>query len=239
MRFTLIAIIIIFSLSIDLYAQKRDMAYSGFFKDFYYRGPFSITAGSGLSAYNGDLCGRPQCNTFKLAYNIGANYKLWPHLAVGAEINYFKLKARSVAPRDALEFSSTNADLRIFLRYYLIDDIITSYSRTIRRKVKPYAQLGLAGIYYNPKSHFVSDITKTAVMTEGRTYPAFTQGFTAGLGFCFTFSSRLSLLAEGMYVFTLSDYLDDAGALRGKANGLPDGYGIASLKLQVSPFVKK
>src|SRR6185437_7691196 len=122
------AFIVLILTSVNGFAQTGRQ-YSGLFDTYYYRGPFSITGGVGATAYNGDL---GLFNKPSYAIAVGANYKLWPRIALGAEFLYYQLqgsKTTSVSDTNLTtsstsSFTSTNIELDLYGRFYLIDDIV-------------------------------------------------------------------------------------------------------------------
>jgi hypothetical protein len=239
MKLSLIFIFFVIA-TLSAYPQKQKMQFSRFFNSFYYRGPWSLTFGGGLAAYRGTLCGRPECNTFKPVLSVGANYRIWPHIAFGTELNFFQLQAHGWGGLYVNSFTSANLDIRPYIRYYLVDDVITRTSHKVNQKtVKPYLQIGIGAVYYSSQSYVFNTSDNSRVLSEGQKKSgiAIALPFTGGL--CFTFSSRLRLLSELSYIFTVSDYLDNAHVKRNTLLGLKDSYAMANIKLQISFLSKK
>src|SRR5688572_12857004 len=134
------------------YAQSNKIKYSKLFES-YYISYFTYSFGLGTVAYRGDLCGRPECNTFKPVVSIGLNYKALPHIVVGTELNYFQLQAQSQHPsnKNLIAFSSTNFDVKLYGRYYYYEDNYrTANDKIALKRFNPYGQIGISMVYYKP-----------------------------------------------------------------------------------------
>ncbi len=200
---------------------SKEREYSGFFDSYYYRGPLSFTGGLGTSLPTGDLIkglyGNPG-----LALSVGANYKLWPRTALGAEFQYLTLSGKSV---DSLGLSYTGSDwgLNVYGRLYFIDDIIRkAQDRRTDKKFKAYLTSGIGFIRYK------------AVVSPAGGASGLAPVFPLGLGLEFKLSPRIQLLPEFTHTFTLTDRLDGAALEKG-----PDGYSQLVIKIQFSPFAPK
>lgn len=218
------------------YSQNSRIKYSKLFES-YYISYWTYSFGIGTAAYRGDLCGRPECNTYKPMVSIGLNYKAMPHIAVGTELNYFQLQAKGRQPsgQNIPTFSSTNFDIKLYGRYYYFEDNYrTANDKIALKRFNPYVQVGLGMVYYNPVPTVINPVDYKPPVERG-TYPAYTLTVPLSLGFSYSFSRRVSILAEGIYNFTATDYLDDRGGSKGNDNGRNDSYGIAVIKLQWNP----
>jgi len=220
------------------YTQNNKIKYSKLFES-YYISYFTYSFGLGTVAYRGDLCGRPECNTFKPVVNIGLNYKLLPHIAVGTEVNYFQLQAASHYSYDVnkVQFKSTNIDVKLYARYYIFEDNYrTANDKIALKRFNPYAQIGLAWLYFDTKSE-VTNIGEypPPPPPETMSYPASSLAIPVSVGFTYAFSRRVSITAEGLYGFSFTDNLDDFGQVRGNSNGRNDSYVMALVKLQFIP----
>lgn len=221
-------------------AQKQELEYSGFFDTYYFRGPWTFTLGGGVAAYNGDLCKIYNCNSFQPAYAFGLHYKLWPRVAFGGELTYFNLEGRDQNLTRNIAFTSNNFEIDAFGRFYLIDDIVrvAADRRKKPRRVKPYIQLGLGALYYNPTSFYTPQPTDSVYLqSEDKKYPGVTMVIPAAFGIGFWFSHRVSITTDINFRYTLSDYLDDV-SVRGTGNG-KDSYAMVMVKLQYAPWAPK
>lgn len=225
-------------IAFNTHAQKKNkLEYSGFFDSYYHRGPISYTLSGGLSTYSGDLCGALPCQTLNYNFGIGLNYKVWPRTVFGVEFSYFTLGATDDVANRNISFTSTNFELVVYGRFYFIDDIVRVAADRSRKykKVKPYFTLGVGGLLYTPVSTYYAPPSDSVFRSEGVSYPGVTAVFPAGFGLQYVISPRVSVIGELTYRLTLSDYIDDVGAVRGNNKGLPDSYGFFNIKLQVTP----
>ncbi|TAH27078.1 MAG: hypothetical protein EAZ07_02260 [Cytophagales bacterium] len=221
-----------------LFAQKKSpLEYSGFFDSYYHRGPINYTLSIGAVGYSGDLCGGLGCQKFNYNIGIGLNYKVWPRTIIGAEFNYFTLGASDEIKNRNISFTSTNYELVVYGRYYFIEDIVRVAADRVRKtkKIKPYFTLGFGGLLYTPVSTYDAAPSDSVFRNENVGYPGITATFPAGFGIQYVITPRVSIIGELTYRLSLSDYLDDVGAVRGNTSGLKDSYGFFNIKLQVTP----
>ncbi len=200
-------------------SKKRD--YSGFFDSYYYRGPLAITGGVGTSLGTGDLS-KGFYGTPGFAFNLGANYKIWPRTVLGIEFQRFSLGGKSVDSL-GLSYKGSNWGINLYGRLYFIEDIIRkAQDRRTNKKVKAYITSGLGFIKY-----------KAVVSPLGGT-SGLTPVFPLGLGIEYKISQRLQIIPEFSHTFTFNDKLDGVSFNKGK-----DGYTQILIKVQYSPFAPK
>jgi hypothetical protein len=198
--------------------------YSGFFDSYYYRGPLSFTLGGGATFYQGDMGKGFYSTRPGVAISLGANYKVWPRVLFGAEFQYLTLAGHSGDTLD-ISMGSVNWGLNVYGRFYFVDDIIRKASdRRTNKKVKPYLTAGVGFIRYN------STLTPVPLAARG-----FAPVFPVGLGIEFKLSPRVQIIPEFTHTFALTDRLD---VVPQNNTGI-EGYGMASLKVQYSPFAPK
>ncbi|HEX8548212.1 MAG TPA: hypothetical protein VF691_14720, partial [Cytophagaceae bacterium] len=204
-----------FLLSFNLLAQNRkkpELQYSGFFDSYYFRGPWAFTLGGGISAYNGDLAKIYNFTQITPAFMVGANYKLWPRTTFGGEFTYFNLQAQDTDTTRNISFTSVNYELDAFARFNLIEDVVRVAADRNRKpkKVKPYVQLGIGAVLFNPVSNYTAPATDTAFMvSEGMAYPRVAFLIPIGFGLSFWMSHRVQILTDLNYKYVFSDLLDD------------------------------
>lgn len=218
------------------YAQQGKIKYSKLFES-YYISYWTYSFGLGTVAYRGDLCGRPECNTFKPVVSLGLNYKAMPHIAVGTEFNYFQLQAIAghSSNENLKEFRSTNYDIKLYARYYYFEDNYrTANDKIALKRFNPYGQLGVSMVYYSPVASVINPVDYHPPV-QTMSYPAYSFGLPVSLGFSYSFSRRVSLLAEGVYNATFTDYLDGQASNVENTNGRNDSYIMALVKLQWNP----
>jgi hypothetical protein len=246
MRLKLILILSAFLISglcNDMLGQgKRQREYSGFFDSYYYRGPITYTLGFNATAYRGDLAESIGLGSLGYGASIGANYKVWPMIALGAEFTYFTLKSKDSDVQRNISFSSTNMELLVYGRIYFFDEVVRISPDRKKEKdlvfFKPYFTAGAAFLMYTPVSVNNGILSDSALGgAETKRYPGYGPAFPVGLGFSIHPSHRLSFAIEATYRFTFTDYLDDVSK-RGNSSK-KDGYAFLGLKVQYAPTAPK
>src|SRR5690606_6199866 len=111
---------------------------------------------------------------------------------------------------------SNNLEISFYSRIYLIDDVIKTATDRNKgyKKIKIYLLLGTSLVYYNTQSDYINRVSEK-VYEENKEYPDVAIAFPVGGGMTLRISPRVSIVGESKYVFTMTDYLDDAGAVRG------------------------
>ncbi len=212
---------------------KRQREYSGFFDTYYYRGPITFTLGAGLTTYRGDLTEAFGLKGLSYGMSLGANYKIWPHIVLGAEFSYLNFQSTDYNQSRNASFVATGFEFQAYGRLYFIDEIIRVAPD--RRKeshytfCKPYMQVGVGAILFNSKIDFNN--TGRSFTSSGN----ITLAIPTGLGLQFTITQRSSLCAEYIYRFTTTDLIDNL-TYNGSKN---DGYGLLQLKFQYAPTAPK
>ena len=224
---------------------KKNLDYSGFFDSYYYHQKYSFVAGANLPFYFGDLCSGFGCNSISPGFTIGAGIKLWPRVYFGGDFNYFTLSTGDKEPDRGFSFSSANYELLAYGRYYLIEDIVRKH-RDLKKKpkfFKPYLMAGIGLNYANvtPGGYIIDSTgtgdTLSVADYEGQNYPKLIFNVPLGVGFQFDVSRRVNILLEGVYRFTLSDYVDGVSLAAGADKN--DSYLTFNLKVQYNPWAKR
>lgn len=228
--FSLLLLLVLTSTLVNAQSgNKRTIEYSGFFDSYYWRGPWSFTAGVSVPLYSGDLCDGLDCNEINTGFLFGIGYKVWPRVFFGGEVHSFTLGAKSTKQGPYLSMNSNLIGMKIFGRFYLREDIIHRHSQINKKpKVfKPYFLLGVSTFYAN------AEVLKTdnSAFTNGG---ALILAVPVGIGFSFDFSRRFSAILEVHGDYTLSDKLDGINA-----GGSNDAFIMAEVKLQYSPWAKR
>jgi hypothetical protein len=173
--------------------------------------------------------------------NIGLNYKVVPHIVIGTELNYFQLKAKSSSPtgQNITEFSSQNFDLKLYGRFFYFEEKYrTPTDRAELKRFNPFAQIGVGVVYYNPVSTIINpaDTPGTpALVPEKKTYPAYSLMLPVSLGFSYSISRKVKFIAEGVFTYAFTDYLDTrSGGPTGTSIGTDDTYLMALAKMQLT-----
>jgi hypothetical protein len=181
--------------------------------------------------YRGDICGRPDCNSFDPDFNVGINYKIWPHVVIGTEVTYFHLAAHSHGAEVLKSFTSSDLDFKLYGRYTLFETKIRraqDRNRTPRR-ISPFVLIGISALYYHTTSQTSQ---KSSSLHQNASSTGVTMGWPLGAGLSFYISKRVSLLSECLYVNTFSDHLDNV--IGENRVGWHDSYLMVLLKLQVN-----
>ena len=225
--------------SMLLAQKKKQIEYSGFFDSYYYRGPFSVSAGMNMAGYIGDLGFMPGAN-LSPGFNLGFNYKTWPKTYFGSEFNYYSLGGGITSDSTRkISFSTKVYELIGYGRFHLIDRKILFKSDIDKspQRIRPYITIGFGAIYYDPKASIAGD---TLFLKKYEGVQSSTVTFVApiSLGFSFYINKRFSVLTEFGYRYALTDALESLNKVN--TSGF-DSYSTASLKLQYNflPFKKK
>jgi hypothetical protein len=235
------SVLLISGLCQDLLAQgKRQREYSGFFDSYYYRGPITYTLGFNAAAYKGDL-GSLGLSNLGFGASIGANYKVWPMVVLGAEFTYFTLNGKDKDSSRAISFTSTNMELLAYGRFYFLDQVVRiSPDRKKERDinlVQPYVTTGVAFLMSTPSSTYTGSDSTLWPGVEQKSYPVYGPAFPVGLGVSLHPSYRLSFAIEATYRFTMTDYLDGVSKRGNPSN--KDAYAFLGFKIQYSPSAPK
>lgn len=233
MKKIIIALSLFFLTAFVSFSQfKRQREYSGFFDTYYYRGPITFTLGAGITNYRGELTQGLGLTGLGYGMSLGANYKIWPHIVLGADLSYLSFKSSDFNQSRNASFVSTGFEFQAYARLYLIDEIIRVAPD--RRKeshytfCKPYIQGGIGAMLFSSQVDFKN---------TGRSFStsSFTVAVPAGFGLQFTITQRSSLCAEYVYRFTTTDLIDNLTYSASKN----DGYGLLQLKFQYAPTAPK
>lgn len=220
---------------------KKGIDYSGFFDTYYHPDLWSFNAGVGLPLYYGDLCDSFIGCKGGMSYVVGAGFKPWPKVMFGADFYYTTLSATDAYESRNISFNSKNMELAMYGRYYIKDDIIRRHTDMFKKTsvFKPYALLGISGLYYSPTAVYTDTITGlTTTVNEGVTYPRIGLGIPVGIGASFDITRRVSILAEAVYRYTFTDLLDGVSTLNGNP-GAKDSYMTIDLKVQWTPWAPR
>lgn len=211
---------------------KKNLEYSGFFDSYYFRGPWSVTAGAGIGLYNGDLGSFVDGGKISPTFNLGVAYKPWPRVRFGFQFGMINLEAAETNDR-ALASTGSLKEFMFYGKYYLIEDIITRHTQFRKDKmklIKPFVSLGIAPVLYN------STLTDTTGLESSSS--GFALAIPVGGGLQFDFTHRVSLSLDIAYRYVFNDQLDAFGVDQGGGSA-KDSYATVGLTLQYSPFAKR
>ncbi|WP_460676540.1 hypothetical protein [Hymenobacter coalescens] len=196
----------------------------------FYRGPLRAAAGGGVAIYRGDLGGLRPGPTF----NAGLIYTWRPHWSVGADVTWFQLAGTDKLTERGLAFRGRNLSLAGFLRFEPLNDPAWYASTRYQyARVKPFVQAGVGYAIYNPKAYNGDKVPNEPagfLAPERPDYPGTAIIAPVGGGLTFNLVKRLWLTAQGTYVFTSTDHLDDVSRRANPERN--DGYGLAELKVE-------
>ena len=213
---------------------KRQREYSGFFDTYYYRGPITFTFGAGMTTYRGDLTDGLGLKGLSYGLSLGANYKIWPHIVLGAEFSYLNLQSTDFNQSRNASFVASGYELQAYGRLYLIDEIVRIAKDRKKESqytfCKPYIHLGVGLMLF----HSTTTASNPLVINPNIANPI-TLALPAGMGLQFTITQRSSLCLEYVYRFTTTDNIDNITNV-GSAN---DGYGLLQAKFQFTPTAPK
>lgn len=213
---------------------KRQREYSGFFDTYYYRGPITFTLGAGMSTYRGDLTDGLGLKGLSYGLSLGANYKIWPHIVLGAEFSYLNLQSTDFNQTRNATLASTGYELQAYGRLYLIDEIVRIAKDRKKESqytfCKPYIHLGVGAMMFHSTTTYAGF---SSLSVDGGS--TITLALPTGLGLQFTITQRSSLCMEYVYRFTTTDLIDNITYIGSKN----DGYGLAQVKFQFAPTAPK
>jgi hypothetical protein len=225
--------LIVFSAIFSNAQAKKNIEYSGFFDSYYFRGPWSVTAGAGLNFYNGDLATFFKGNKMSPTFNFGVAYKPWPRVRFGAQIGIMNFDVEDIVDTRSYTMKSSATELMFYGKYYLVEDIIRRHGQFRNddlKPVKPFFSLGFAPVIYS------STITDT--LNIETTNSGIALAVPVGAGILFDFTHRVSLSLDIAYRYVLSDQLDGYGEAQGGGSA-NDSYATVGLTVQYSPFAKR
>jgi hypothetical protein len=186
----------------------------------------------GTMNYKGDL--NPKSNLFstdpkKTRWNIGAHivWRYAPRVSFRGSFSAGRIEGSDEVSADP--YGDVYSEGARYTRnlsftndiYELKGDVIVDFyenRKSMRRRMNwtPYASLGLAMFYNNPKAVYEGETyslrelgTEGQLLDGGGTYSAFQIAIPFGLGIRYKLTSTLDIAFEFGTRFTLTDYLDD------------------------------
>ncbi len=190
--------------------------------------PWEAGGAIGLGDYKGDL--QETKTAFKyFSYNPALSVFLRRHLNnnfVGrADLSYIRLSAndndfpvpewrlkRGISFKSSLIELTANLEIYPFGLYKKMEGDVPGLSPQ-RRKIAPYASLGLGGVYFNPKVNWNDAngneaLNPDKVQTDKDNTKKIAVSIPMGAGIRFPVGDRLSLGLGGALRYTPTDYLD-------------------------------
>ncbi len=203
--------VLVLLISFHLEAQNF---FSWQYSDRYY----SLSAGTGMSTYFGELNDENTLRQKLSNLSLGLEARLLSRVGARAEVIYYTLQEddqnapdSSFARQRNLNFRSRNVEANLqailYLRKYQGD-----YFR--RWSVDPYMGIGIAGTTYNPTT--VLDSVRYNLRefeTEGQSYGKIALAIPLTFGLKMRFNEFVNMVAEVSYRYTFTDYLDDVSTV--------------------------
>jgi len=207
-------LLILWICSFTVQAQNRPYNYDeSRFNPYLNR--YSISVGIGTCLYDGEFAGLSNFHNQNYYFNpgigVGLSYRFFERISLRAEINFFRLSAKSgfTSPIHIREFTSLNFD-------YYINGVIDLFRQSRIdgqiRKWNPYVFGGIGQVVFFP-NHNLEGGPEGASIGIDTTYLNYDYSKTsviypigAGISYYFNKYNRISL--EGNYRFTRTDFLD-------------------------------
>jgi len=179
---------------------------------------YSLSAGTGMTTYFGELNEEPVLRQKLSNLNLGLEARLLNRLGARAEVIYYTLQEddqnapdSSFARQRNLDFRSRNVEANLQAIFYLRKYRGDYFKRW---SVDPYMGIGIAATTYNPTS--VLDSVRYNLRdleTEGQSYGLIALGLPLTFGLKLRFNEFVNMVAEVSYRYTFTDYLDDVSTV--------------------------
>ena len=223
MKLPLLALFFIFTLS---------TAYSQSFYRYEKDPRLSIILGTGLNNYYGELNDGHKFKLRSFNFSAGVQYPLTSRINLRGELMFYKISAADKdAPAESgrqsrnLSFRSNSMDLTFTGVINLLPEYLTWKDQ---RKLNPYFLAGFGFTYLNPEAEYEGNwYSLRALQTEGISYKNVAPIFPVGLGIKYSLNRNIEFMAECVYRFTTTDYLDDVSTKYISAEELIDPIAIA------------
>ncbi|MDW3192867.1 MAG: DUF6089 family protein [Cytophagales bacterium] len=185
---------------------------------------FSLIAGSGMTAYFGELNDNNRIRQEFSNFSIGLEARLLSRVAARAEVIYYSLEGDDLYAEDSsfnrqrnLSFFSRNVEANLqgifFLRKYRGD-----YHK--RWAFDPYMGLGVGVTTYSPTAELDSVTYKLRELeTEGVEYGQFALVLPLTFGVKMRFNEFVNFNMELGYRYAFTDYLDDVSTVFIESDG--------------------
>ncbi|MEM9328941.1 MAG: DUF6089 family protein [Bacteroidota bacterium] len=175
---------------------------------------YSVTAGTGMTQYFGELKDDYRIRRRLSHASLGVEARLLSQVGARAEFIYYNLKGddrdaadSSFARQRNLRFESQNFELNLQGILYL-----KKYRGNFHKRVAfdPYMGLGIAVTSFNPKTDLDTvDYVLRDFETEGVSYGRFALAIPLSFGVKLRLNEFINFNVELGYRYTFTDYLDD------------------------------
>ncbi|MEM9340446.1 MAG: DUF6089 family protein [Bacteroidota bacterium] len=187
---------------------------------------FSVTLGTGVSSYFGELNSGNSINDRLSQINAGIEARLLSRVGAKLEATYYTLKGNDLAAPDSsfqrqrnLSFNSRNFQVQLNIVYYLRKYTGAYYSRW---NIDPYVYSGIGYTFFNPTADLGGEtFSLREAKTEGVSYGKWAWSLPLGAGIKFRVNDFLNINFDLSYHFAFTDYLDDVSNTY--ATELPNG----------------
>lgn len=174
----------------------------------------SLILGMGLNNYYGELNDGHKFNLSNFNFSAGVQYPLTSRINLRGEMMFYKISgADKNAPIEGgrrqrnLSFRSNTMDLSFTGVFNLLPDYMTWKKQ---RSFNTYFLAGFGFTYLNPEAEYEGNwYSLRPLKTEGVDYKAIALVLPVGLGIKYNLNRNIELMAECVYRFTTTDYLDD------------------------------
>lgn len=182
----------------------------------------SITLGTGIGSYFGDLCPTGDCFTaIKPQLNVGVRTRFNPWFSLRGEAQYYSIGATDRQYGDVsrkkrnLGFKANNFEVSLTAQLDFMQNSLFFERFSRRRKFNVFGFAGLGVTTNNPTDTLNGTrYNLREKQTEGKQYSSLQPVIPIGMGMRFKLSVNLDLLVEGGYRITFTDYLDDVSSSR-------------------------
>ena len=177
----------------------------------------TVSGGSGIASYKGELVNPKQLG--KVRYNIaaGAEYLISSRFMVKADLTWFNIAGSDASANDDrvernLSFTSNNQEFSISGAVYLLKDPKEFYRRS---SFNIYAFAGAGVFHMNPKAEYQGKkYALQPLQTEAVKYSRFQFSIPYGFGVRLAVDPLHNIILEGGYRTTFTDYFDDISSRR-------------------------
>lgn len=213
-------ILVLFVLTVFLGAELKAQHHPHYSHNRYHRpttqkgllanDKLTFTLGLGASAYFGDICDGLDCAKPRPSAGAGVMVRFTDRIGAMMQINYFRLYAEDTYKARNFRFKSDNGEVFVAAYYSMFKYERYEFSS---HRINPYAFLGFGMFYYAPQGYYKGGwYDLRSYSTEGVSYSQFAPMIPFGIGINFQVSSKVSLILEGAYRKTLTDYVDNVSS---------------------------
>jgi hypothetical protein len=174
-----------------------------------------IGGGSGIAYYSGEMVNPGSVGIIKPNIAFQVEYFFFSRISARAAVTWFQISGNDANANDSrkqrnLSFRSNNFEANATVAISLIPQGSRFYQRS---RINLHAFTGIGILQFNPSTKYQGDwISLPALETEGVNYSTVQPVIPFGLGMRLKVDPFFSILIEGAYRKTFTDYLDDVSA---------------------------